>query len=210
MQRFQDVLEGKVKLDELTDEELPEYRKFAQAAAVEEQQKVTGLREAKRAEQEKIDRLKEDAAKREAEAAAAGQKPPENPEMKQFRDEQIIKAKNRLYSNVTLSDEEKTKVEEKFSKLDSGKLDSDLIYEDLLSAVAAANPQKFISLSKEKEEAERAAQEELARQAGGSSSGGGSSEPKKYSDEVVRLSKEANIDLEAAKRQVEQGTKRVY
>jgi len=211
MQKFQDVLDGKGTLDEFTSEELVAFNAFARAAAKEEEGKVAGLRGAKRAEEERVATAKAEADRLESSAKAEREKnQPQTPEMKQFREEQLLKAKNRLFSSVKLTEEERALVEDKFKRLDTGKLDSDLIYEDLLSAVAAAKPNDYMTLSNERSLAEQEAAEELARQAAMGNNPPSEGEKKKYSDAVVKYAKDTGISLEDAKRQVEQGTKRVF
>jgi len=213
MQKFQDVLDGKVKREDLTPEEMPDFYKFAGEKAKEEEGRVAGLREAKRTEQERADKAKADAEAEEERLRKIreGNQPKLDPAMQQFRSEQVFKAKTKLLSSVKLTDEEMRVVEEKFSRLDTGKLDADLIYVDYVSAVAAANPEKYLMLTNKQQAAEQAAAEEEQRQAasGGGSSGGGGDD-KKYSDEVKKLSKDAGISLEAAQKQITQGNKRVY
>jgi hypothetical protein len=209
MEKFKDVLEGKIKKDDLTPEELIGYKTYVSDLSKEEEAKVTGLRGARQAEEKKLADLKAEAER--LTNGGSGDTPPEHPQMKQFRIEQVLKAKNRLWATIKASDAEKTIIEDKFSRLDSGKVDSDLIYEDLLSAVAASNPKKFIELSGDDERRKREAEDEIARQAGGAGGSGGSgNEPKKFSDEVLNLSKDAGISPEAAQRQVSQGNKRTY
>lgn len=215
MDKFQDALEGKTTTDEWTAEELVEYHKFVLGKVKEEEGKVGGLREAKRAETERIEKLKAEADKIEEDIQQKKNTPPEgeekptNPEMTQFRSEQIEKAKNRLFSEMSFSEEEKKVILEKFERLDSGKLDSDFIYLDLVSALAAANPEKFLTLKKKADEEERIAQEEIERQASGE---GGNppqeGEKKVFSDEVIALSKKAGITNEAAQKQIDSGMSR--
>lgn len=209
MQKFQDVLDGKAKLETLTTEELPEYRKFAESAIVVEEGKVAGFREAKRAEEKRVQDAKDEADRLEASNKA---KTPVtlSPEMKVFRDEQIEKAKLKLFSNVTLTEEEKTQVLEKFSKLDSGKMDADFIYKDLVSSVAATQPDRFLELHQDSETRKRNAVEETQRQ---TESGGVApltdEEKKKFTSEALELATYAGITPEQATRQIANGGKRI-
>lgn len=212
MDKFKEVLEGKVKKEDLTPEELTGYKAFVAEIAKDEEAKVVGLRGARQAEERKLAEAKAETERLATEASKdKSDTPPEDPHFKQFRGEQVQKAKSRLWGTLQVSDAEKAVIEDKFSRLDSGKIDADLIYEDLLSAVAAANPKKFLELSDDAARREREAAEEVARQAGGSGgSGGAGNEPKKFSEAALKLSKDAGITPEAAQRQLSQGTKRVY
>lgn len=215
-EKFEKVLKGEIKTDGFTAEELVEYHKFVSELSKEEEKKLVGIRQARQAEEKKLADAKaeEEAKKQEAEAEEARRKAEaagQNPEMTQFRKEQVEKAKRKLFGLKDFSDNEKKVIEEKFVKLDSGKLDADLIYEDFLSAFAAANPSKYMQLSQEKDEAEKAAAEALANAAGSTDSNpeGGEGE-KKFSDEVMRYSKEYGITPKAAQKQMQSGMKRVH
>lgn len=211
MQKFQDVLDGKATLEGFTSEELVDFNKYAVEAAKVEVDKVSGLREAKRVENDRVVNAKAEADRLEAAAKAEREKnQPQTPEMRQFREEQILKAKNKLFSTVELTDEQKVVVEEKFKRLDSGKIDSDLIYEDFLSSVAAANPQKYMSLSEKQRESERAAALELERQAAAGGAPPTGEQKKKFSDEALALASQAGITPEAAQKQTQEGMRRTY
>lgn len=213
MQKFQDVLDGKIKVEELTPEEMSEFVKFGKEKVTETLTAVGGVRDARQAEEKKLGEAKDAITKAEATIARADElnKPALTPEMQVFRNEQVEKAKNRLLSTVKLTPEQQAEVMEKFKKLDSGKMDADFIYKDLIASVAATQPDRFLTLS-EKEENERiAAEEELARQAGGSGgSAGGDNKPKKFTDEATKLAKDAGISPEAATRQLTEGNRRTY
>jgi len=219
MDEFQNALEGKITTEGWTAEKLVEYHKFLTTATNEAKSEVSGLREAKRAEAERVEKLQAKAT--EAEAAAekaiklaedAGKagRPAISPEMSQFRTEQVEKAKIKLFSTVKLTDEEKVVVLEKFSRLDTGKLDADFIYQDLISSVAAANPTKYLELTKSQEQNQAEAQAELERQAAAGNAPPAGQDPKKYSDEALALAKKADISPEAATKQVANGMTRVY
>lgn len=212
MDDFQLALEGKTSTEGWTAEKLVDYHRFVQKAATEEESKVGGLREAKRVESERVQKLKDEAERIQTDIDAKKQQEiPKNPEMTQFRTEQVNKAKNRFYAEFKLSEQDRAAVEEKFTRLDTGKLDAEFIYDDLLSAFAAANPKRHVELTRSREEQERLAAEEIEAQAGGGGgSGGNGGEVKKFSDEVMTLAKKAGITPEAAKRQVEGGMSRTY
>jgi uncharacterized protein (DUF3084 family) len=66
-----------------------------------------------------------------------------------FRKEQLEKAKNKFFSEFEYkSDEEKQMFLDTFNKLDSGSVDADLIYKDLVRAHLYLNPDKYLSLEK--------------------------------------------------------------
>lgn len=211
MDDFQNALDGKTSTEGWTAEKLVDYHKFLKGAVKTEESVVGGLREAKRAEADRVEALKAEEIRIRGLVEAAQAQIPKPPEVSQFRTEQIEKAKRKLMEKVKLSPEQLAVVEEKFKRLDTGKADADFIYEDLLSALAAANPSKFLELSQEREAAERRAAEELESQAAGAGgSGGGGGEPKKFSDAVMDLAKKAGITPEAAKRQLDGGMSRTY
>lgn len=217
MNEFQDALEGKISTADWTAEKLVEYHKFLQETTTKEKGEVGGLREAKRAETDRVEKLKLEATTAEERIAkaktdgATGDGALKIPEMTQFRTEQVEKAKTRLFSEVKLTEEEKTVVLEKFGLLDSGKVDADFIYQDLLSAFAASNPTKFLTLSKAQEQSEQEAADETERQAGsGGSAAPAGQEPKKFSDEAMALAKKAGITPEAAQKQVTGGMTRIF
>lgn len=217
MDDFQEALEGKTSTEGWTAEKLSDYHKFVTDKVKEEESKVGGLREAKRAETERVEKLKKEAedilkAKEEAEKnnppADEKDKPQQSPEMIQFRSEQVEKARQKLFSSVKLSDEDKIAFEDRFKQLDSGKLDSDLIYKDMLAAVVATNPDKFIGLAQEREKSEAEAARIAAEQAAGTDAAPGGEGEKKFSDEALKLAKEAGITPEAATRQLQNGMTR--
>lgn len=223
MEEFQKALAGEISTEDWDAPKLVDYHKFLKEESKTEEGRVAALREAKRVENERAEKAKKEAD--EAEEAAKKAKegkldpkpegeddapPAPSPEMAQFRTEQVEKAKKKFLSTVNLSDEEKEAVEEKFSKLDSGKLDADLIYEDYVSAFAAANPSKFLELSSEKEERERKAQERLEEETRANGGKPPELEEKKYSDEALALARSAGISPEAATRQLSEGLSRTF
>lgn len=109
----------------------------------------------------------------------------------QFRTEQVEQAKTKLFSNTkfNLSQEEKALVEEKFKRLDSGKVDKELIYNDFLEAYAAVRSSKLISDSEKSFEFEKNAAQFNAAGAGGTS-GMSSPDDAKYSQAAKDLFRE--------------------
>lgn len=219
MDEFKNALEGKTTTEGWDAGKLVDYHKFLVTATSEAKSEVSGLREAKRAEAERVEKLQAKATEAEqaaekalkiAEEAAKGGKPTISPEMSQFRTEQVDKAKAKLFSTVKLTDEEKAVVLEKFTRLDTGKLDADFIYNDLISSVAAANPTKYLQLTQGQEQAQAEAQAELERQAAAGHAPPPGKDQKKYSDEALSLAKKADISPESATKQIAQGMTRVY
>lgn len=91
----------------------------------------------------------QEAARRAAKAAEGAGKETET--VSQFRSEQLQKAKNKLFSNpdYALEESDKARFDELFKKLDTGKVDSDLIYEDLVTTYVALKPGQFIKAAGE-------------------------------------------------------------
>lgn len=215
MEEFQNALEGKITTEGWSAEKLVDYHKFLKEATDKVKGEVGGLREAKRVESDRVEKLKSEALLVEEQikkAKVLEGDPPANPQMAQFRSEQVEKAKNKLYSTVKLTDEEKTQVEEKFKRLDTGKLDSEFIYQDYVAAVAAVNAPKYLELTSEKDRNEAEAKAELERQAasGEAPPADPDKDGKKYSDEAYALAKKAGITPEEANRQLSSGMTRTY
>lgn len=133
---------------------------------------------------------------------------------KQVRSEQVDKASAKIAAEFGLSPEEVAKVRETFTKVDTGKVDADLIYEDMKRAYVVVNADSLIQAKKDKEQFEKnAAEFNSGAAAGGSSNGGGSgSGDKQYSQEVHDMVKEAGkrgvqLTLEQAERGMKSGTR---
>lgn len=108
----------------------------------------------------------------------------------QFRDEQVQLAKEKFFADpkFKLSDEEKVQFESTFKKLDTGKIASELIIDDLKSAYAVINRGKLLDSQDKVHQFEKDAAEFNAGQAGGSS-GQGSPDESKYSQAAKDLHK---------------------
>jgi hypothetical protein len=210
--KIKEALEGKIKLEELSDEELSEFRKQARELAEKEKSEVTGLREAKRAEQERVEKLK-----KEADEVSNKKNQTENDlnkgkdEITQFRKEQITKAREKFLATFPDAKEKIAEIEDKFSRLDSGKIDSDFIYSDFVSAYAASDPDGYLSSRQKAEELKRNAEKLNASEAGHSSSKpADGSENKKFDEKTTQVAKEAGISEEAADKVLKQGLTRRY
>lgn len=131
---------------------------------------------------------------------------------KQFRQEQKQKAISKFKSEFGISEEEwMNKYHSEFESKDSGKLDADNIYEDIVGVYAFVNKDTLVQADRERQAREAAAAAEVANAAGGATGApNDGNEPPKYSDAATSLAKKANISEEAAEKQVTQGTKRVY
>ena len=211
--RIKEALEGKIKFEELTEEEKPEYQKALAESVKEMQGSLTGMRSARQAEEQKLEDKKKELAEVEKKLAEGGNPPPfqnQGGDMKQFREEQVQKARLKLGSLVKLSPEDMVQVEAVFIKLDSGKMDADFILQDFLSAVAAAKPEVYLDAKKKLEDMEKGAAQHTRQQAGGSDSAPPGQEPKKFSDQAMKLAQEAGITPEAAQKQLTQGMSRTY
>ncbi len=136
----------------------------------------------------------------------------------QFRSEQVQKAKARLLSDpkFPLTDAEKVSFDELFAKLDSGKVDADLIFQDLTRTYAALKSDSLISAGQRVTEMEKNAAEFSAQ--GANATGGGLSQAdvEKYSPEARTLYldwqragfKGKAFTLDAATKQLTQGNRR--
>lgn len=212
MQKFQDVLDGKIKVADLTPEEMPDFVKFAQTETEKVLSETTGVRSARQAEETKLEGVKTKLTEAQTiiQKAEELSKPALSPEMQQLRTEQVEKAKERLWTSLKgITDEQKTTILERFKQLDSNKMDSEFIYRDLLAAAAAAMPERFAELHNGQVIREQAAQEEIARQA---AANGGTPPPdptKKFTPDALKLAQEAGISPEAATKQLTEGNRRV-
>lgn len=210
--KIKEALEGNIKIEELSDEELSEFRKQARELAEKEKSEVTGLREAKRAETERVERLKKEAEDVEGQTNKNKEDLEKGKnEVSQFRSEQILKAKERFLESFPDAKEKIDLIDEKFSRLDSGKIDSDFIYSDFVSAYAASDPEGYLSARQKAEDLKKGAENINAGSAGYSSSkpADGSGE-KKYDERTIQVAKEAGISEDAAEKVLKEGLTRQY
>ena len=221
---FAKVSEGELSGEELTkavnelevDQQIALKNKFTEEAT-----KVMGEMTGVRKEKQRVEALLK---QRQEELEKAGEKPePQTPEpapaqppkddfAAKFREEQKQKAIRKFVTDFGIGDDEKSKLLEQFEKMDSGKMDAEYIYEDLVGVYAFVNKDKLVEAEKERKAREATAAEEAAKAAGGASgqSPNNGNEPPKYSEATRQLAKSAGISEEAADKQVNQGTKRVY
>ena len=112
--------------------------------------------------------------------------------VKQFREEQVGKAKEKFFSDARfpLTTEQKAEFEENFKRLDTGKVDADLIFKDLTRIYAYMNGDSLLSSQEKLKDMEKQAQEFNAQGAFGSSgSPSGDGDDSKYSDSAKALYK---------------------
>lgn len=127
----------------------------------------------------------------------------------QFRQEQVDKARDKFFKEYNVPAEKQAEYLEKFKALDTGKVDSDLIYQDFVGVHAFLNKDTLLKAQQDQIESQRIADEELARQANGGQGGGGHQDaPPKYSKEATELAKKAGITEESANRQITEGMER--
>jgi hypothetical protein len=153
---------------------------------------------------------KAEEAKKAAETGGDKRPPAKDETMSQFRKEQKDKAIARIKTELKLTDELSTLVVAHFEKIDSGFVDSDNIYKELLGAYAFINSDSLLTADAEKRKREEDAEALAAEAAGGAQGEPGGTKPPKYSDQVTKLAKEANITPEAAQKVATEGTKRVF
>jgi HD superfamily phosphohydrolase len=161
----------------------------AEKLRLEEEAKLEALRKEREAEEGKLNSTKES--------------------VNQFRTEQISKAKVKFFEDYHIPAEEQSKYEDMFKKVDSNKVDPELIYKDFEVAHVALNPEAFLQAKKEREEMEKNAA--LANQgaAGSQSTPPSGNEKKVFSEKDESLAKNAGITNEAAKKINEQGFHRI-
>ena len=183
-----------VDLSQLSDEQKAELKKKADEELANTLEKIKALRQEKNRVLEKT-------------------KEGEQEFQKRFRDEQILKASSKFATDFSLSQEEINAILEDFSKVDSGALDSDLIYGDLKKAFALKNVDVLIKAKAEKEELEKNAADFLSGAIGGVDAK--PEEGKTYSPAAYEYVKEARkqgveLSLEQADAYVSKGNRRIY
>lgn len=201
-----EVDELKTKVQELTDEERIEFSNLTKKQSEEILSEFSGLTKEKQRRLQQIEELGQ-----QAEPAPSSESAQDPGQFDQFRQEQVLKAKNKLKSQFDLSDEDLAKVEDQFGKVDSGKIDADLIYEDFVGAYAFVNKDSLLSAQQKTQQMQKAATAATTA-AAGSTSANPNAEPgeKEYPEEVKQLAKAAGISEDAAEKQLNQGMRRTY
>lgn len=134
----------------------------------------------------------------------------------QIRVEQITKARSKFKSEMSLTDEQMTSIDDAFKSEDSGKFDADFIVDDFRKAYAKANAPALIAAQRAQTEQAAAAAAFNAQSAGGGSAGGGSEgNAKTYSPDVIAMVRESQktqfpMTLDEAERGMKAGGKRVF
>jgi len=169
----------------------------------DEEEKAKKASEIADAEEKRVADLKAEADRIENELSHSKE------QMSQFRQEQILKAKNKFFSDYNIPAEQQEEYSKKFERFDSGKVDPDLIYDDFVSVYAALNKDALLKSQKDIEEMKKNAELHNAGEAGSNSSAPTGEQPKKFSDEAMALSQKAGITPEAAERQLKDGMHRV-
>lgn len=208
-------------VNELDVDKQAELRqKFAEATQQTVGEMTATRKEKKRVEdllakrQEELDKQKPETPPETPPENPPAQQPPQNESdgfAQQFREEQKGKAIKKFVDDFGLSEGEQEKILAQFEKMDSGKMDADNIYDDLVGVYAFLNRDTLVKADQERKAREAAAEAEAAQAAGGP--GGAPNDgnkPPKYSEAAQNLAKQANISEEAAERQLTQGTKRVF
>jgi len=211
------------EVDALSSEDLTKLTNLSKESATTSLSEATGLRNERNRVQTQLtdaEKAAEDAATKAAEEAAAkakaddagGAPPAKDETMSKFRDEQKDKAIARFNEQFKDAPEEQRKeVLAHFSTIDSGKVDADNIYNEIIGAYAFVNKDSLLEAGAEKakREAEAAAETAAdAARAGGEPNNG--NQPPKFSPAVTDLAKRANISEEAAQKVATQGTSRVH
>ena len=203
-----DVIKALQGLDETglaeVGQKLSEAGRKSLAEAVALRKERTSVQEATDAEKSKLEAIKkelqETADKLDSTKKATSQ----------FRDEQIGKAKTKFFNDFKISPEKQAEYEATFKGLDSGKVDSDLIYKDFIRAHGAINADTLLGSDKTLEDQKEQARLAAIAAAGRSEGAPPGKEPKKFSDEAENLAKNAGISPEAAEKQIKGGMKRVH
>ncbi len=190
-------------MTELTSK-LSEEGKKALSEAIGLRKERTSVQTATEAEKQKLEQVQKEL--KDAEEKLNSTKQSTN----QFREEQIGKAKVKFFEDFKVPPEKQAEYESTFKGIDSGKIDPELIYKDFVKVHGALNAEDLLKSQKSQEEMKRQADEETARAAGAFPANPPSKEPQKFSDEAVKLAKDANITPEAAERQIKGGMKRSY
>lgn len=223
-----DEIFAKVDAGELSGEELtktvnelePDQQAALRKQFAEATEKTVGEMTATRKEKKRVEELLEKRKEELDNPVSANPEPAQpapapqgedNDFATKFREEQKGKAIKKFVTEFGVSDEEKTKILDQFEKMDSGKMDAENIYDDLVGVYAFLNRDTLVQADKERQARQAAAEEETQNAAGGAAGApNDGNKPPKYSEAAQSLAKQANISEEAAERQIAQGTRRVF
>lgn len=203
-----DKEELQTRLDEFTDDEKLEFSSLAKSQSEEILSEFSGLTKEKQRRLQQLEELEAKAGEGAPSPEPAQQEPTQ---FDQFRSEQVLKAKQRLKQQFELSDEDVAKIEEKFERVDSGKMDADLIYEDFVGAYAFVNRDSLLSAQQKTTDMQKRAAQETMNAAGSSSSNpSADNDTPEYPEDVKQLARDAGISEEAAQKQLSGGMRRTY
>lgn len=194
---------NKIVEGQASEEEVKELEAKLSEAGKKELREVLALKEQRKAEEARLATAKQTADEEDGKAKAARES------QTQLRTEQISKAKESFFTEYSIPEADRSEYEELFTKVDSGKMDPDLIKQDFIKAYAAKNADVLLKSHQEKLEMEKRAAEANAQGAGSHSSKPGDMEPPKYSDEVKKIAETSNIPVEAADKIAKEGMHRV-
>lgn len=183
-------------LSTLSPEQMVEYKTKAREAFEAELAKASAARK----EKARVDAL---IAEKNQEIEKVNQT------TSQFRSEQVAKAKDRLIAELKPSAEKLPEIEAMFSKLDSGKVDADLIYQDMKKAFVAVDPDSFLAAQNVAGAAAAAAAAATTAAAGSSSAAPSGMEPKKFSEQTTAFAQQIGATEEQAQRIMKDGGRRV-
>lgn len=168
----------------------------------DEQGKLDTLSGQAKVEEERIAKLKTDA---DAEEARLNQTRTEN---SQFRTEQISKAKVKFFEEYKIPADEQAKYDTEFTKLDSGKVDSDLIYKDLERTHVSLNSDTYIEAERKQRNLNKGAESYTAGAAGSQAHEPSGQQPSQFTDAAKKRAEESSISVEAAQRIEDEGYSR--
>lgn len=194
---------NKIVEGEATEEQVKEIEAKLSDAGKKQLREVLALKAQRKAEEARLAEIKKSSEEEANKAKAA------RDSQTQLRQEQISKAKESFFTEYSIPEADRSEYEELFTKVDSGKMDPELIKKDFIKAYAAKNADALLKSRQDVLEMERKAAEANAAGAGSHSSKPGDMEPPKYSDEVKKIAETSGITVEAADKIAKEGMHRV-
>jgi hypothetical protein len=189
-------------VSDLAPDEQIKFRNLAANEAKETLSQMTALRAEKNRVETKI---------KDAEPQTPPTPAPDP--MAKFREEQLLKAEIKFKHDFKLSDDEFTQIKDQFGRVDSGRIDADLIYKDFVGAYAFVNSEALIATQQKQSEMQQGATQATIAAAGTFSGDPASGQgTKEYSPEVKALAEQAGIPVEVAAQYLDEGitTTRFY
>lgn len=186
-------------VDDLAPDEQIRFRKLAAEDVKNTLSQMTALRKEKNRVESKIEEKPE-----------TPPEPQPNP-MDAFRQEQLLKAKEKFRKDYGLDDTQMAGIEEQFGRVDSGKIDADLIYRDLVGTYALVNSDSLLESRNQVQKMKDGAANATMNAAGSVSSDPGAGNTKiEYSAEATTLAEQAGIPVEAADKYLKEGLSQRY